>query len=470
MEGQYETFCITDPHFYDVAHSQKGAEASFPIAERALPEGWRRVPQDDWFVFYQDQVQVPPQGWKIHASACRDNAERILETVWDYCVPRRINFKFLRSATALWNRVSKYAPRGHSGKLVTIYPRDEAECETILRELGELLQGEPSPYILSDLRYGDGPLYVRYGAFAPRFCRSDTGRIVPAIADHTGALVPDRRGPSFHVPPWITLPEFLAPHLEARNAVTVADLPYKIERVLHFSNGGGIYVGRDTRDGRQVVLKEGRPHCGLDARGDDAVRRVEREHEMLRRLEGIPGIPKAYDLFWVGEHRFLAMEFITGAPLNKALVKRYPLIDIRATPDDFARHAEWAQAVHRQVETILTAIHERGVVYGDLHLFNIMVRDPAASGAEPDGAASGAEPDGAGAQPDAASAQPEVALLDFEVASLAADDVRPGLGNPGFAAPRGVTGAAVDRYALACLRLALFLPMTDVLWLHRPKA
>jgi hypothetical protein len=36
--------------------------------------------------------------------------------------------------------------------------------------LGELLYGQPGPYILSDLRWGSGPLYVRYGGFAERYC------------------------------------------------------------------------------------------------------------------------------------------------------------------------------------------------------------------------------------------------------------------------------------------------------------
>jgi hypothetical protein len=58
-------------------------------------------------------------------------------------------------------RNGKYAPRGSSGKIVTIYPADEVACERILADLGQLLDGEPGPYILGDLRYGAGPLYVR---------------------------------------------------------------------------------------------------------------------------------------------------------------------------------------------------------------------------------------------------------------------------------------------------------------------
>ncbi len=440
MDDRYETFCMADPLFYDVLHAERTAGSTFGIADRPPPAGWRCREQDDWLVF-DPGAALPLQGWKIHASACLDNAERVLDAVWEYCVPRGIPFKFLRSAGALLARVSKYAPRGYSGKLVTIYPQDETACHAILTELGERLAGEPGPYILSDLRWGDGPLYVRYGAFVKRHCVTASGQVVPAIADADGVLVPDRRGPAFHVPAWVTLPDFLAPALAARNAITLADVPYTIERVLHFSNGGGIYVGRDTRTDTQVVLKEGRPHSGLDARGEDAVHRVEREHDMLHRLAGIPGVPRALDLFSVGEHRFLVMEFVDGMPLNRAIVSRYPLIDITAGPAEYAAYTEWALDVYRQVETAIDAMHARGVVYGDLHLFNVMVRE--------DGTA---------------------AVLDFEVAAPIETATRPGLGNPGFAAPRGTTGADVDRYALACLRLALFLPMTNLLWLSRAKA
>jgi class III lanthionine synthetase len=182
---------------------------------------------------------IPDQGWKIHVSAGQDNAERVLGKIFDYCVPRRISFKFLHGPLALHLRNAKYAPRGASGKLAAIYPMDDASCERILAEMDSALSGEHGPYILSDLRYAKGPLYVRYGSFAQRHCRNSAGELVPAITDGTGRLVPDLRTPVFTVPDWLTLPGFLVPHLTARNAVTIKDLPYQIDRALHFSNGGG---------------------------------------------------------------------------------------------------------------------------------------------------------------------------------------------------------------------------------------
>jgi hypothetical protein len=63
---------------------------------------------------------LPAQGWKIHVSASTENAERVLGRLFDYCVPRQLSFKFLRSPLALHLRNAKYAPRGASGKLATI--------------------------------------------------------------------------------------------------------------------------------------------------------------------------------------------------------------------------------------------------------------------------------------------------------------------------------------------------------------
>ena len=442
MDQDYQPFCMADPSFYDAMYSEDTAGESFATASRPLPDGWNLHPQDDWLVVNpRERQEHPLQGWKIHASATMDNADSVLDTVWEYCVARGISFKFLRSPSALLARVSKYAPRGYAGKLVTIYPASDEACEKILTELGEQLDGEQSPYILSDLRWGKGPLYVRYGAFANRYTVDETGVVVDAIADPDGNLVADRRDPVFYVPPWVTLPAFLEPHLAARNAVTTTDLPYTIERVLHFSNGGGIYAGRDTRTGKEVVLKEARPHAGLDSWNHDAVRRLGREHETLKALAGIPGIPEVYDMFWLGEHRFLVMEFVEGDVLGKAIVLRYPLIDPTATPERYAEFTAWAEDIHRQVSETIAAVHERGIVYGDLHLFNIVVRE-----------------------------DDTVALLDYEVTARVEEASRPGLNNPGFAPPRDVHGFDIDNYALACLKFALFLPMTNLLGLHRLKA
>lgn len=441
MEERYSAFCVADPSFYDSAVRNRGDDVDLAVASRPLPEGWSRGELGDWLVYHPAGGDLPPQGWKIHASASLDDAERILEIVWDYCVPRRISFKFIRSLQLLLLRNGKYADRGASGKFVTIYPRDERALEMILTELGARLAGLEGPYILSDLRWDEGPLYVRYGGFAERWCVGPTGALVLAVVDGDGELVPDRRGPTFSVPPWVPLPACLEPHLAARNAVTVQELPYRIETALQFSNGGGLYAGSVIESGERVVLKEARPHAGLAVDRADAVTRLEREQRILERLQGLDSVPRIHGSFALGGHRFLALEYIEGEPLRSALVDRFPVTDVEVEPDTARAYTTWALDTYRRVEAAVDTVHERGVVIGDLHPSNILIR--------PDGSP---------------------VLIDFEVSAELAEGQRPTLADPAFMAPRDRSGADIDRYALACLRLFMFLPLTRLLILDRAKA
>jgi predicted Ser/Thr protein kinase len=439
VEKQYEVYCLKDRLFYDVLDGQESP--AFSIVDESLPDGWQRIRRSEWIVYVPPVHEIPTQGWKVHVSATHDNAEDVLTRVRDYCVAWNISFKHLRSVNVLLMRNAKYSPRGASGKLVTIYPRDEKELERILDDLGTLLRGQPGPYILSDLRIGDGPLYVRYGGFTERHCEDDDGRMVAAIEDGTGRLVPDRRDPVFTVPPWVTLPDCLIPHRDARDAVTMTGIPYTITEALHFSNGGGVYAGEDTRTGRKVVLKEGRPHAGLAADGADAVTRLRREHDMLRLLTGVDGVPKVFDYFVVGEHHFLVEEFVEGRPLNTFFAERHPLLDPEPAEQDLADYTAWAVKVYEGTERIIRKVHARGVAFNDLHMFNIMV--------------------GPG---------DDVNLIDFEAAAPAAEGRRQTIANPGFLAPPDRRGTAIDLYGLACLKIALFTPTTNLFMLDPAKA
>ncbi len=440
MDKQYEQYCLADQIFYD-SPQQRDAQAMFPVSRRPLPDGWRRACQGDWLVNVPPGPPPPPQGWKIHVSTCLDNSDEVITKVWDYCVPREVSFKFVGSRMAVLMRNAKYAARSASGKTVTIYPADDAACERILHDLDFELSGSPGPYILSDLRYGTGPLYVRYGGFMERCCLDSRGEMVAAIENPAGNLVPDVRSHVFRMPEWVSLPEFLAPHLAARNAVAMTGLEYDLTGALHFSNGGGVYTANHKRTGERVILKEARPCAGLAADGSDAVTRLHREHDALLRLSGLGIAPEVRGIFQVGEHHFLAEDLIPGRTLNSCFVERHPLG--RPVPDAPAadEYTKWALRICGKVERCVAAMHERGIVFNDLHMFNIMVR------------------------PDES-----VAVIDFEAASDVNDGRTRTVGNPGFAAPRGRTGPDVDAYGLACLRLAMFLPLTSLFSLDRGKA
>ncbi|WP_457033156.1 class III lanthionine synthetase LanKC [Kitasatospora sp. P5_F3] len=440
MDNRYEAYAYADPIFYD-SPRRWGAQEEFAAVTRPLPDGWERGDLEMWAVVRPSGVRIPDQGWKIHVSSCTETAEEVLETVHSFCLDERVTFKFLRGLPILQVQNSKYAPRGSSGKFCTLYPVDDSELERCLDGLGALLAGRKGPYILSDLRWKDGPLYLRYGGFAERHCRNAAGDRVLALVGPDGRLVPDVRGAGFSVPSWAPVPACIAPAVAERAAQQDTGLPYTVERVLHFSNAGGVYLARDGAERPPVVLKEARPFAGLDQRGVDAVTRLHNEHAILARLAGAPGVPAEHGLLKAWEHEFLVQEYVAGQSLSEWLTARYPLIHPGTDEDAVTEYTREALAIVNQAERALAEIHARGVVFGDLHPRNIIIR-----------------PDG------------ELCFIDFELASTVDDFLRPALGAAGFTAPRGYTGTDIDRYGLAAVRLWLFYPLVQLTALDPGKA
>lgn len=420
-----------DSLFYD-APDGSGADKDFHAGRVPAP-GWTVGRGRDWTVCTTPDIKVPDQGWKIHVSASPDNAEGLLDVVAPYCVEHLLMFKYINNHDILSRRGSKYGDRTASGKFITIYPPDVESLERTLRDLDDLIGGTPAPYILSDVRWGKGPLFVRYGGFVLKLARAEDGAMVPAIENPDGELVPDVRRPSFRPPAWVTLPDCVTEALALRSQGTLKDFPFRVYKALHFSNGGGVYRAVDTRTGDEVLLKEARPLAGLDASGSDAVARIEREHWAVARLAGLPFVPAFVDYRKGHEHRFLAREFIEGVPLVDLLQTRHPYASGDNTPAARAAYRTWALMILAQVEQGVLAMHERGVVFGDLHPGNILVKP-----------------------------NDTVAFIDMETATPAEENCQQSMGALGFHAPGHLLGADADLYAFAVLRLSMFIPMPQM--------
>jgi serine/threonine protein kinase len=161
----------------------------------------------------------------------------------------------------------------------------------------------------------------------------------------------------------------------------------------------------------------------------------------MEQLAGLDLAPAVRDYFVAGGHHFLVMDFVAGRPLSQLLVERYPLISHDAGEVEVDEFTSWVLETCGSVERAVAAVHEHGIVLGDLHPSNVLV-----------------EADG------------RIVLIDLEIASHISEKLRPSLADPGFGSPPGVTGFDIDRYALACLRLYAFLPLTRLILRDPAKA
>jgi len=97
-------------------------------------------------------------------------------------------------------------------------------------------------------------------------------------------------------------------------------------------------------EGRLAVLKDYRRKNPL-TRSLIAPALVKREFTVLRHLDGIPGIPKAYAIL---DKRALLIEYVEGQTINKF------------------KAGELSDRVYERLVDLVRAMHERGVVHLDL--------------------------------------------------------------------------------------------------------
>ena len=433
-------YSVADDRYFETPSRLADEGERYPLTDGQFPAGWIRTDQGLWTALRPADAAPVEQGWKIHLSATPRTAELTLERAAAVLFEHRVPFKFLRSRRAVELFSGKQMHRGASGKFIAAYPADETRLAELLAALTAAVGGLPGPYILSDLRIGDGPVHVRYGAYVDLWCTDADGTAVPALRDPAGRLVPDPRGPVFRTPEWVSPPPVLEPHLLARAQARDDDFPYLMRKALHFSNAGGIYLAEHRVTGRRVVLREARPFAGLDGLGD-AVERLHREYRTLLALRGLDCVPTVYGLHTVWEHSYLVEEYIEGSTLLEEMVERHPVAGRDCGPEALRSYARWAESVAASLRRALDAIHERGICFRDVHPSNIILR-----------------PDGS------------LALIDFEYASTIDDPDLPRVGARGFRAPTGATGLEADAYGVWATWLAMLMPITEMIEFAPEKA
>ncbi|MFF0264643.1 lanthionine synthetase LanC family protein [Kribbella sp. NPDC004536] len=373
-------------------------------------------------------------GWKLHVSATTHNAVVVLRAVADAisALPAQPPFKFASTLRSLYDLNSARSARESSGKFITIYPVSDDQARLLGERLAETLRGQEGPTVLTDRRLaGDAPVYYRYGVFrgAGTSYRSD-GRVYSVMLGPAGEETPDERKVWFSPPAWAVDP-FAASVSSMSPAEPVAGQGpppfvmlndrYIIDRALRHSNRGGIYLGIDTENGAEVVLKEARHGIEITyGRAGDARTALQRERRFLELFSDLP-VPRVTDSFTLGSSTFLALTKVEG----RSLLQFQPDLD-----------AAQKRSCAVQLIDLLSAFHQRGHLLVDVSPNNFIVA--------------------AGAGPDC-----DVSLVDLEhVLDGSTETPTTALGTPGYidepVANGGRPTFASDWYGLAAVLCFLF--------------
>jgi predicted Ser/Thr protein kinase len=369
---------------------------------------------------------LPRQGWKLHVSATTHSATQVLRSAVPVLLERRAAFKFVNAMSRLALLNAPTAPLASAGKFITVYPETDTHAVELARALDTATGHCSGPLILSDRPVRAHSLvHYRYGAFQSMKMVDNDGRIVDAIRGPDGTLIRDERSVPFRRPDWIDDPFEAVETTGGRAELAAAreltevllDHRYAVQRALVRRNKGGVYAADDRHTGQRVVVKEGRPHAGGRATGDDARTLIHHEARMLRRVAPLQIAPRLVATFDQQGHAFLVEEHIDGTALRSHAATLMP-------PRAEAWQADRLMVLVRSLAEAMRACHASGVLLRDFTPDNVMVT-----------------PDG------------RVRIIDLELSTtLDGDAPAPSGGTPGYCSPEQRAGNppsfADDHYSL----------------------
>jgi serine/threonine protein kinase len=432
---------IADREFFEKIDFYRPEEEPFlATVKNLLPDTWRIIRNGVWFQCIPPKGEFIGQGWKIHLSSAMKDSSELLCSAVPILLSSQISFKFAMDKWILSLLNGKRWSRGGSGKFVTIYPCGDAEFKEIIENLYVSLKAFKGPYILSDRRYKDSSvIYYRYGSFRRIGSLKGSGEIAPMIVSPSGEHVSDERRPYFVLPAWTQDPfQTVGATNKSSATTTVGARRYEIIKPIEFSNSGGIYLAKDPSTGATVVIKEARPLTGVNLRGQDSVRLLEKEFRILKTVERTGIAPRALEFFQDWEHYFLVLEYVNGVPLGTFSVGTNVCLRVKATEQDFEEFAARFKRIFRQIVAILHVLHQHRIIFGDLSPNNLLVEN----------------------------STEKIRIIDFEGAFELGKDRPVSLFTPGFA-PIGRRSLGQpcfedDLYALGALIMSFLRPINAI--------
>lgn len=396
-----------------------------------IPRGWSSDRLGPWTRVYPPDVWdgYPQHGWKIHVSSVPVDAVEVLATVADVCERYTTPFKHLSDRPEFLHCLKKYADRLSGGKFITIYPKNERQFVTLLEQLDQQLKGKVGPYVLTDVRYAESPVFFRYGAyFSKMLPNGRTGLITPS-----GEVIEDPRDVKFSIPDFVTVPDVIKHVVEARenglkNGADELLHPYRVTGCVHYSFGGGVYRGLDLRDQHEVILKEARAYSGYTSETESSQDRLRSEAEALKELAHLDFVPRLRDYLTFRDHEFLVEDFIEGGTLQDWIASNYPFLfeqSVEAYEVD-------ALKISRQLIKIVQSANAEGVAIMDLQPKNIMIETDLTA-----------------------------RLIDLEGARPITHESQDVLGTPGFMPLGRCSNRERDAYSLFQVLLYMFAPSAD---------
>lgn len=207
---------------------------------------------------------------------------------------------------------------------------------------------------MSDKQYnGSNTLYYRYGRMKEE---------APYKVTKNNNVYIDNNHSLYELPSWISEP---FPNIDSDQESKYLFKKYEIEKCIHLSNTGGVYLGIDTNK-QKYIIKEARPYVGYSKNlTDDSIVYRKNEFNNFKYISNLLNVPKVKESFFDSTHFFTVVEFING----------YTLFDIFERQDLLNYYFPTKQKKENLLFKLIKqikAVHKINFYIGDISSVNIM--------------------------------------------------------------------------------------------------
>jgi len=322
--------------------------------------------------YWQVGVITQTQGWILHLSVIKAQVQPLLRLVIPLLIAQNISFKIAQNWNTITNLLDGALGYIHLGKIVSIYPHDHQEIESLAQQLIEITQPFKGPVIPTDRHLGS-IVYTRYGSFKPTVINNAQGEPIKHIYDQAEQLVPDPYSIPFALNKGIRWPFINITEPTTRPTSKLLNYTYYPLSILKPDAKGNVIKALYFKKIWKIwpcLIKQGHYCMFMDEAGRDIQNRLQWQYELYQALNLDIPMPEVFDYFQENGDTYLAMAFIKGISLrvwvdtiykggswlNLSICSRLKLLDILLS-----------------ILAIIQRLHDKGYVHRDITSHNFLV-------------------------------------------------------------------------------------------------
>lgn len=315
-----------------------------------------------------NNVTHPHQGWKIHISATPKTYKKIFYLINIYCNKHEISFKYIKEKKHIQQSFTKEADVFFTGKGFTLYPINDTIFKQTILDLYIILHTFKGPYIVTDKQYKNSVIYYRYGIISPKNNNSNF------IVHPDGSLKKDKEHLYYSQPDFINDPlEFDNNHNDTTSTFLLKN-KYHIEKTIHLSNFGGVYLAIDTLNNKKVIIKEARPYLGYSNQ-ETAIKIRKNEKQKFVEFKNLTFFPNFIEDFFVDNIYFLVMEYVEGTELSIFCSQHSPLLFPKSDTSKLNDLYPILYKIFNTITEIIENVNQCGYIVQDISQTNFFITE-----------------------------------------------------------------------------------------------